>query len=694
MASKILVGAAKNNPLYTFDKAQITSCAVVLSSSLSGDELAIDQFMPVVYSGGIATHVLFAPAGKKMILSSDGKFFSTVGNKLKYPDSIPYGTPMYYYSNDDTLIGKFYTQRIVRSGKNRYDILAVSAIGIMDSQKHNGGLYNGQTFAEVARDIIGTGFPFTCTDAVKNILIFGWLPIATRRENLHQLLFATGVALYKDASGEILFRFPDSETVKNISNDRIFYGGNIDYMEPATKADITEHTFRTSNHDETVSLFDNTTEETAYNVFVSFQDAPIYDLATTGTLEIIESGANYAIVSGSGELTGKKYTHVTRILSDENNRYNSLEKTVSVTDATLVNAVNSQNVLQRVLSFYSSARTISNDIILGNEQPGDQVSFENPYGDQEQAFIASMDINASSFLKASCEMITGYIPSGNGNNYNSYVLLIGSGTWEIPAEVFQKNSPVIRVILIGGGQGGQSGANGNGGSRGGTSSTTAYGTGGEGGDPGDGGNGGKILSLNLDCEGMVSIDYNCGSAGNGAKGGSGIVDGALGSATTFGELTSEDGQSSKVGIVNIFTGTVYGQSGTSGVKGGKGGSHEELPESVMFEGVTYTGGSAGANSDYGYGGLGGGAAVGANGGNGSKGTTSSDEFGNGGVGGPGGNAIARATTTVYGSGGNGGHGGGGGGGGGPAKDWPGYGGSGGKGGDGGNAAPGCILIYY
>ena len=693
MANKILIGSNISSPIYEFTNANIKTCSVVLSSSLSGDELSIDQFMPVVYSGGIATHVPFAPQGKRFLLSSDGKLFSVVGDKRKYPDSIPYGTPIWYYNNE-TLIGKFYTQQIMRSGMNRYDILSVSAVGIMDGSKHYGGLYNGQTFAQVAADIIGNEFSFTCTDEVANVLIFGWLPIAAKRENLHQLLFATGVALYKDDDGEILFRFPEDGNVKNIPNNRVFYGGSIDYRVPATRAEVTEHSFRTSDHDETVTLFDNMNGETADHTFVSFQNAPIYDLVVTGTLEIHESNVNYAILSGVGTLVGKKYTHITRVLSAENNRNNATEKTVSVTDATLVSTANSENVLNRVLSFYSSARTIQNDIVLENEQAGDQVSFENPYGEQEQAFIASLDINVSSFLRASCEMVTGYLPSGGGNNYTKFVLLTGSGTWEIPAEVFQKDKPSIRAILVGGGNGGQSGANGGNGGGGGTSDPSSIGSAGEGGEAGIGGDGGNIFSVNIDCSGMVSIDYDCGLGGAGGIGGSGNANGDIGSATTFGDYTSAAGIPSAVGVANIFTGAVFGQAGVPGVKGGKGGTYQTEAESVTFNGITYDGGAFGSNTQYGYGGAGGGAAVGSDGGNGGSGISTSSDYGTGGSGGAGGSAISRTAKTAYGSGGDGGHGGGGGGGGGSAKNWPGSGGSGGRGGDGGNAANGCILIYY
>ena len=303
MANKILIGSDIGSPIFEFTDARIESCSAVLSSAMSGEELAIDQFMPVVYDAAYIS-VSFVPKNSTGLRTTDGKVFN-VKRGTQYLDKLPYGTPIWYYNNDN-LIGKFYSQRIVRTGKAKFDVLAVSAVGILDGQQHNGGIYTGQTFAAVAGDIIGDQFAFSCADDVAGISIVGWLPIGTRRSNLHQLLFACGVALYKDANGDIVFRFPDTGTVKNIPDNRIFLGGNVDYQTPATKAEVTEHSFLVSPTDEEVTLYDNTESDTANHVFVAFRDAPIHDLSVTGTLTVNEYGVNYAIVSGTGTLTGKK----------------------------------------------------------------------------------------------------------------------------------------------------------------------------------------------------------------------------------------------------------------------------------------------------------------------------------------------------------------------------------------------------
>lgn len=695
MAEKILIGADQLAPLYTFENPIIKSCACVLSSALVGDELAIDQFMPVVYHAGYIRQKL-VPVGSSGLVTSDGKQF------MCYPgtgflDKIPYGTPIWYKSGDN-LVGKFYTKRILRTGRAYFDILAVSAIGVMDGQQHNGGLYTGQTFADVAADIIGGGFSFSCTDEVAAIQIYGWLPIASRRSNLHQLLFACGVMLDKDSNGDIYFRFPDSETYKSIPDSRIFLGGSVDYMTPATAAEVTEHAWLQLATDETVTLYDNTDGSgAAASTFVAFQQAPVHDLVASGNLTVESSGVNYAVVSGTGTLTGKKYTHVTKVLR-KTVEDPGTEKTVSVTEATLVNIANSENVCHRVLSYYSSARTIKADVVLDGEHPGDQISFNNPYNEPEIAFLSSMDVNASSFLRAACELVTGYVPSVGGNNYTQVVVLTGTGNYQFPT-----GTKMGVAVLISAGNGGWSGGKGKNatGSKHFDSDRKA----GEGGIPGVAGSGGKILSVKLENPTGI-FSYSCGTKGLGGvqDGTESSVAGTQGTATTFGPYNSENGQTSATGYVNLFTGEIYALPGRDGIAGGKGNDESgDGPNVIDHNGNVWIPGKNGAsysnNHGDGDGGYGGGAAVGANGNDGADGRVSSS----GGFGGGGGNGAVPtpgSAASTYGSGGDGGHGGGGGGAGGYGSGNEdltslsnGDPGEGAAGSDGGNGGDGVIVIY-
>lgn len=877
---KILIGADRAAPLYSFSTAnpkEVKRLSCVLSSALSGDELAIDQLLPTVYSE-VVLRAPFVPSGSSGLITADGMQF------MAYPDDVPleqlpYGTPIWYYSNN-TLMGKFYLKRALRSGKFWVDITAVSAIGILDGQKHYGGIYTGQKFRDVAADIIGGAVSFSCvasgqlksysvilpagrmrgdvdgdgkfTDEDKNIItavcneemtrddfdtqswdacdvnadgiidvfdvaksrnlvsgsikagsvgpeitgnwtnnpnyatdtaqfytdisvsgvtasdsasitvegtfdkvervecidgavrvyvtlcpiedvpctvtinrasgsgdaapenqdvgdiqIYGWLPVDTRRNNLHQLLFSCGVTVTKDANGDMVFGFPDTATVKDIPDNRIFLNGSVDHMTPATRVEVTEHAFMRLPSDETVILYDNTDGTgAADNTTIIFKDAPVYDLQVSGSLRIIESGVNYAVVSGTGILTGRKYTHTNKIVSLDTGDTGE-QKTVSVTDVTLVNVANSANVAKRILSYYSSARTISADIKVDGEKPGDQISFSDPFGEPETAFLASMDINASSFLRAACELVTGYTPVGQGNNYTHVAVLTGSGTWRIPQEARKK----CRAVLQGGGNGGEAGLKGE--DSGGDLNNNVDPPG-KGGEPGAPGLGGKILSVEVDLTGMTSITYSCGAGGKRGLHGDTPTPAEEGGDTTFGQYTSADGERSASGCANLFSGDIYGLAGKEGVPGGSGRHNNQTTDeadiTLEYQGTTYISGLNGQTVIEkdpvrcgGIGGGGGGPAAGNDGGPGGNGEASDNNgngYGDGGDGGKGADAVPPPDVSQYGCGGNGGNGGGGGG-------QPGQGihsksnyrsegfdGLGGDGSDGSDGAPGCIALYY
>lgn len=702
--NKILIGLDNTSPIYAFTDADVKTVSCVLSSALVGDELAIDQLLPQVVTTA-SIRVVFAPSGASSLLTADGKTFMVFPrSQLK---DVPYGTPVRYY-RDGALVGKFYLKSVDRIGKEHFDITAVSAIGLLDGIPHYGGIYTGQPLSEVLEDVIGGVVPYTVSDAVAGLKLYGWLPVGTRRSNLHQVTFALGIAIGKDANGNMTFDYPDTETVKSVPDSRIFYGGSVDYTTPATQVEITEHAFYKRTADETVTLFDNTDGSgVAEHTLVTFRDAPCYDLKVSGTLRILESGVNYAILDGTGVLSGKKYTHTTKIVKMTADA-NGEQRSVSVTDATLVSVSNSRNVARRILQYYSSSRTVSADIVLDGEKPGDQIAFNDPFGDQATAFLASAEVRASSFLRASCDLVTGYKPTALGNNYSSFELLTGSGVWQRQAGVKE-----ILAVLIGGGDGGQSGTDGEDSTQ---HTANDYAKAGKGGRPGKAGLGGKILSITMDVSNVSSISYRCGIGGLGGvrTDGTEPVDGQPGGVTTFGEYSTANGVESTVGTVNLLSGDTYGNPGVDGVAGGDGcdygdittgawGKEQVDTDPVSFNGQTWVCGRPGDDTSgsgaQSKGGFGGGAAVGNNGGAGTTGIISSGSDVDGGNGGNGADAIPGENGVSYGSGGSGGHGGGGGGipGFGVSKDdtpvFDGSIGTGGLGSKGGDGIDGCILIY-
>lgn len=623
-------------------------------------------------------------------------------------------TPLTYY-HDDVQMGIFYVQKISRTSINTYRFECTSTIGLLDESYHNGGIYTGETVKEAVEDICGP-FPVWIKTNIQNIQLYGWLPIATRRENLSQLLFAIGATLKVDYSGTLRVEGLWDGQSTEIDAGHMHAGGSVEYSTPVTQVIVTEHAY-TANATETTELFNGTT---AAGDRITF-DEPCYDLAAEG-FSILEAAANYAIVSaGSGTLTGKKYVHTTRQIVKEvqpaaRELVSQSDNIVTVENATLVSLVNANAVADRLVRYYACTERIVNKMVTQRESPGDVVSVYHPYEDAAvQGCIESSDVTVSGKLASTESILVGYTPPDIGEQeyYDTVEVVAQSGAWTVP-----ENVTSIRIVLIGGGQGGASGRKG----EDGESGTSSPGDGGAGGLGGDGGSGGKINQVEITVEPGSVHQVSIGIGGTGGEfSGDGNNAGNAGTDTTFDAYTSADGASSPNGItdpVNQVTYATQGNIGGSGANGGNGGS-SSTPNGAGESGQSvgsYAGGAGGEmdyrDSDtygegYGCGGGGGGAAMGSNGENGGNGDTDlvSDILGTGpgylsqgGDGGDGGNAtITPEQPSVYGSGGVGGYGGGGGGGVGGAKGkdiWTGAVGAGGNGGPGGTGAPGCVLIYY
>lgn len=718
IANKVIVGDI-DSPILTFTNESIKEVVEETASAIIGDELFIDQFLPIVKYGLLIKYIL-CPADVedyRGLQTTQGQVLCT---KYNYDiRHIPYGTPVRFYS-DNRIVGLFYCESVDRQGVDLFKINCVSAIGLMDKQRHAGGVYTGISFEALLADIIGD-YDYKVEPDVASLQVYGWLPYSTRRSNLHQLLLAYGVNLTKSDTGGMLFTFLKAVDSYDIPSSRIFDSGSVTYGEPASRVEVIEHGYHYLPSVEYEMLYD-TKGESVDHTIVTF-DKPIYPdtlmVEDGGTIEILERGVNYAVINGVGVLMGKPYVHTTKRLTNDN-PIATTEKIVTVEDATLITMANAENCLSRISEYYFNATTVRNSIIVEGEKTGRRYSFENAFRDYTNAFMSKMSTTVSSFLRSECEYIANYMPIAQGSSFLRRDILPLSDkekTWKVPNSVYEKDVPKIRVVLIGEGYDGKSGAEGEPGEE---ATDDAGGAGGKGGAGGAGGKGGKILSATINCSNISFLTYGR-SGKNTYIRGSDIF------------YSSADGVSSDTGFVELFTGAVYALPGTDGVDGadgGIGGSYPPIGGSgnlakggtdVTVDDDTYKGGKAGKRSimDGGFGNIhpnlklyfggsgGGGAAYGNNGKDGSTGLWW-DDAGNLIVqpGGDGADGLSTAPTLkMYGCGGNGGSGGGGGGGGGNIHYWnhvyntliaidhwnP---GAGGKPGKGTKGYEGVVIIYY
>lgn len=658
--------------------------------------------------------------------------------------------------NGERQLGIFYVQDVKRTAADLYKVSATSAVGILSDGNHYGGIYTGQTAESIIGSICGS-VKYDIQNKLRPIKLYGWLPIATPRDNLAQVLFAMGATLRTDLNGVLRIEELWDGLSGDIGTDRMYQGASVEYASKVTQVSLTEHQYVASG--DLDELFSGTTQSGDIITF----DEPVYGLTASG-FTIQSQGANFAKLSaGNGTLKGRKYKHNTR----------EIIKTVSsasepnikaVKDATLVSLVNSQAVSNNLVNYLKWNRTIKTSVVYQGEIPGDLISTWDPFDKTSvDVCIQEADIILSNTIKANEKMLVGFTPirQEGSESYEYHVVLTGSGTFTFP-----EGTTSARAVLIGAGGAGFDG------SPGGDSTETwedeeikttrinltapttsasdssnvsnrGAGTPGNGGAGGAAGTPGKVYEVTFSPSSGSRISYSCGYKGT--------SNGALGGATTFGSYSSNSGSTSSAGYTDIITGITYAKSGDSGADGGKGGSGAD-GESVggVSGGKQEPSGSAtrsdsdtqrasnvsldiDATANFSLGAAGGGGAGGNSGGN--PGTTGSDAssgsvrlsitsgYVNASVypntGGAGGNGANGANASIYGWSGSGAGGGGGAGGDSSASsnvsvqyyaynittqkrydfniNNVAHGAAvrkGGAGGKGGAGADGCIILYY
>ena len=393
----------------------------------------------IIYQYDSATQLTFADEGNFDGVLLEGSFYnetSLLEDELSidtmkirvrsintsYPlHNFIYGSQVTFYK-DDALYGKYYLVSVERQTKNEYILNVQSSIGLLDDTMHYGGIYSGEYASAIIKDIIGEKISYTEHNIFSKIKVYGWLPVATRRENLKQLLFAVGGCV-KKKGGDVYFTTLTVDAPKAIPESKVYDTGKITYDSPASRIEVVEHQF---------SKVDSAPSEEVYSgeiigsSFVTPKgysvsdaalvtwDKPYHSLTFSNcTLLNNEKGVNYAVVSSSGSATisGKPYIHSKMIVSRDKENYNGKEKVAKVENATLVTLANSNSVAEKVMAYYNSPCTLSGAIVMDGEKPLDNITMPNQFEEENTGMIKSIEGTlGKQITKGELELRIGYNP--------------------------------------------------------------------------------------------------------------------------------------------------------------------------------------------------------------------------------------------------------------------------------------------
>ncbi len=366
----------------------------------------------------------------KTSLAHDELSVNTLNFSVIYPsgeskpdDSIaklPYGTICSYY-RDDILYSKYYLVSVTRKDRFTYQFEFQSSIGLLDDTNHYGGLYSGAYASDIIAEVIGGKIPYTIKPVFTKIKLYGWLPVATRRANLQQVLFACGGCVKRNEDGDAYIATLDTTTPKQIPDSRVFATGSIKYNSNISSVAVTEHGYVKLEDTASEKLFegeligsDFTTPKgkAVNNASLVTWDNPCYDITVTGTT-LIESDVNYAVVIATPtvKVEGKKYLHTESVVHKDKPDYTGKEKLAEVKEATLVSLANSGSTAERLMAYYGNADIMNPTIVLNNEKTTDNIELTNPFWDKSTGFIKSIDATCGpNITKADLEVVLNYVP--------------------------------------------------------------------------------------------------------------------------------------------------------------------------------------------------------------------------------------------------------------------------------------------
>lgn len=362
----IFIGGVIYGIIRNYEKNEIMRINLLSEISQIGEELSINTF------------------GFTLVSQTDTEYLFQKQQQLKL-------------FNGDKLLGSYFIDTATRKSEKTYDIKCYDLIGILDQTVFMGGIYNGVRAGSILEKIFGeANIGYIVDNVTAEKLIYGYIPILTRREALCWICMATGsVADTTNSETVDIYRI-DEEVKRNIDITQQYEGTKIENSVIVTGIKLTSYTYTEAT--DVVTVFE---EILNGRTLIEFSE-PLYGLSISGgTIE--ESGTNYAIITGTGSkvvLTGKVYNVSTKVTEKANPLIGALDikNVVEVSDCTIISSNNAEEVAERVLSYYLKTKKVNAKIILGDNDLGDTVTIEAGFEGQIKGVIEKLEISANNKL--------------------------------------------------------------------------------------------------------------------------------------------------------------------------------------------------------------------------------------------------------------------------------------------------------
>jgi hypothetical protein len=266
--------------------------------------------------------------------------------------------------NDNTLIGVYYIEKGERTSSQNYSITCQDAIGVLELDTYDGGLWLEDTPIETIIDnVIGGAFEIEIDEALAGRTLRGFIPPdGTKRAALQQIAFALGACIDTAGTSKIRLFLPATGEGAEIPAQETYTGGKVTTADMVTDVSVRGYEISDKRPDDE-------------DEFIEFEK-----------VKYVCVGRNYKA----------KNPNVTA---------GTLPNKLTFEECYLCNASNAQERADAILAYYMRRNTYSAKHIVRGQNLGDRSAVALPWGDVANANIKKMTISVTGLTVSDSEFL-------------------------------------------------------------------------------------------------------------------------------------------------------------------------------------------------------------------------------------------------------------------------------------------------
>ncbi len=304
-------------------------------------------------------------------------------------------------------MGKFYLETWENSSSVVAAFTAYDVIGYFDTITYKTSpMWHGETAGEAFAQIFNAiGWSdFFVEESVASELVYGYIPVVSVREALHQLCFALRAACIPNRNGTVEIKRLSFDTdAIAVEKSRKYGDQSIKQNTLVNSVAVTAYNFAAAS-----SASQLYSAELAAGVYDIAFSEPAANLSISGGT-INSSGINYANITVESArtvtITGHKYeSSTTTYTCETDNLADSARSQATADGIDVVSPANGAALAQFLYEDYRRRVVQSFGLILENEAAGDIVDVDTMLGARKTGIITKMNIDLTGGFIADCEV--------------------------------------------------------------------------------------------------------------------------------------------------------------------------------------------------------------------------------------------------------------------------------------------------